>query len=57
MKKYEAILISTQYYSVEVEADSEDEAINKAEEYLKDLGTAVQAYDGDTYVDIVQEIK
>lgn len=56
MAKYEAILISTQYYSVEVEADSEDEAIRKAETYLKDLGTAVQAYDGDSYVDIVQEI-
>ena len=56
MAKYEAILISTQYYSVEVEANSEDEAIKKAETYLKDLGTAVQAYDGDSYVDIVQEV-
>ena len=53
MAKYEAILISTQFYSVAIEADSEKEAREKAELCLPDLGTSLKPYDGDSYVDEV----
>lgn len=55
MAKYAATLVNAQYYYVEFEADSLEEAEDQASEYLTELGTSIMPYDGESYVDDVIE--
>lgn len=50
MSKYRVTLTNVQYYTVDIEAESETEAEEIAEGRLNELGTGIMAYDGASYV-------
>lgn len=51
MSKYRVTMANIQYYTVDIEADSPEEAEEIADDdYLTELGTSIMAYDGDSYV-------
>lgn len=56
MAKYEVFLVNKHYYSATIEAANREEAEEKAEELLCELGTGLKAYDGESYVDIIEEV-
>lgn len=57
MAKYEVYLVNQHYYSSIIEAEDREEAEEKAEELLSELGTSIMAYDGESWVDEIEEIK
>ena len=56
MAKYEVFLVNKHYYSTTIEAENKEEAEEKAEVLLCELGTGLKAYDGESYVDIIEEV-
>lgn len=51
MSKYRVTLANIHYYTVDIEADSPEEAEEIADDdYLTELGTSIMAYDGNSYV-------
>lgn len=50
MSKYRVTLANVQYYTVDIEADSDLEAEEIAVGRLDELGTGIQPYDGESYV-------
>ena len=57
MAKYEVYLVNQHYYSSIIEAEDREEAEKKAEELLSELGTSIMAYDGESWVDEIEEVK
>lgn len=57
MAKYEVYLVNQHYYSTIIEAEDREEAEGKAEELLYELGTSIMAYDGESWVDEIQEVR
>lgn len=57
MAKYEVYLVNQHYYSTIIEAEDREEAEEKAEELLYELGTSIMAYDGESWVDEIQEVR
>ena len=56
MAKYEVYLVNQHYYSSIIEAEDREEAEEKAEELLSELGTSIMAYDGESWIDEIQEV-
>lgn len=51
MSKYRVTMANIQYYTIDIEADSPEEAEEIADDdYLTELGTSIMAYEGDSYV-------
>lgn len=51
MSKYRVTMANIHYYTVDIEANSPEEADEIAEDnYLTELGTNIMAYDGESYV-------
>lgn len=51
MSKYRVTMANIHYYTVDIEADSPEEAEEIADDdYLTELGTSIMAYDGNSYV-------